>query len=172
MSNLAVLHTKQCSCCKDFKSVFDFSVNKATKDKLQSKCKSCDNQYQRSRKDKRKQWNVEYQAKRRMSSDYRLTMLLNASKQRALKKGREHSITIEDLKDVYPEDNKCPVFGFELEWNSAGFRETNPSIDRIDSSKGYTKDNIQIISWKANRVKSSTTVAELEALLAYMKQGD
>lgn len=34
------------------------------------------------------------------------------------------------------------------------------------------KDNIQIISWKANRVKSSTTVAELEALLAYMKQGD
>jgi hypothetical protein len=69
-------------------------------------------------------------------------------------------------------DNKCPIFGFNLEWNGNGFRETSPSIDRIDSSRGYTKDNIQIISWKANRIKGYATVEDLEIVLAYLKQGE
>jgi len=73
---------------------------------------------------------------------------------------------------LYPVDGKCPVFGFNLEFNDAGFRETSPSIDRIDSDKGYTKDNIQIISWKANRLKAYATVEDLEILVAFLKQGE
>ena len=114
----------------------------------------------------------ERQAKKRESHEYRIKMLLSASKARARNKGREHSITIEDIYELWPPDNKCPVFGIELEWNSTGFRDTSPSIDRIDSLKGYTKENIQIISWKANRLKSSATIEDLELLLSYMKQGD
>lgn len=162
---------KKCSSCDNFYSFANFSKNKATKDGFQSKCKTCDNLYQRSRKDKRKSWMRQYAALRRKQELYRLQMLLNASKQRAALKNREHSITLEDLKEIFPKDGCCPVFGFPLEWNSAGFRETSPSIDRIDSSKGYTKENIQIISWKANRLKSSATVEELEILLAFLKQG-
>ena len=64
------------------------------------------------------------------------------------------------------------VFGFDLEFNSAGFRETSPSIDRIDSTKGYTRNNVQIISWKANRLKAYATVEDLEILVAYLKQGE
>jgi hypothetical protein len=37
----------------------------------------------------------------------------------------------------------------------------NPSIDRIDSTKEYTKDNIQIISEKANRMKQDASIQEL-----------
>jgi hypothetical protein len=103
---------------------------------------------------------------------YRVRMLLNASRQRARQKDRENTLTLEDILNIWPPDNKCPVFGFDLEWNSSGFRETSPSIDRIDSSKGYTTDNIQILSWKANRIKAYATVEELEAVVAFMKQGD
>jgi hypothetical protein len=60
----------------------------------------------------------------------------------------------------------------KLEFNTAGFRETSPSIDRIDSTKGYTPDNIQIISWKANRVKGYATLQELEMLVAYLQNGE
>jgi hypothetical protein len=60
----------------------------------------------------------------------------------------------------------------KLEFNNAGFRENSPSIDRIDSTKGYTPDNIQIISWKANRIKGYATLQELEMLLAYLTQGE
>ena len=181
MANLSLVvieqeHTKQCSCCKEYKPLAAFTKNKAAKDGLQFKCRSCDQEYQKARrvlnKDHRLQYAKAYQTNRRKDFEYRLKMLLNASKQRAALKQREHSITLEDIKELYPVDGNCPVFGFALEFNNAGFRETSPSIDRIDSSKGYTRDNVQIISWKANRLKSYATVEDLEILVAYLKQGE
>lgn len=168
--------TKQCNMCLTHKALFEFSKNNSSKDGLQYRCRSCDKAYQYKRREENKDASLEYgrkyQAKRRQDFDYRLRMLLNASKQRAALKNREHTITLEDIKELYPTDGKCPVFGFDLEFNSGGFRETSPSIDRIDSSKGYTKDNIQIISWKANRIKSYATVEELETVVYYLKQGN
>ena len=171
-----VLSTKVCNTCKEDKFLSEFTLNRATKDGLQYKCKTCDLYYQKARRLEKaedlKNYSRTYQQKRREAFDYRLQMLLNASKQRAKSKNREHTLTLQDIKDKYPEDGKCPVFGFVLEFNSAGFRETSPSIDRIDSTKGYTPDNIQIISWKANRLKAYATVEDLETLVAFMKQGD
>jgi hypothetical protein len=37
----------------------------------------------------------------------------------------------------------------------------SPSVDRIDSTMGYTKDNLQIISKRANQFKSDATIDEL-----------
>ena len=36
-----------------------------------------------------------------------------------------------------------------------------PSIDRIDPKKGYVKDNIIVVSMRANRIKSDATVDEI-----------
>ena len=171
-----VEQTKTCSACKKQLPLFSFSKNLAAKDGLQYKCRPCDIEYQKQRRENNKEVFLEYgrayQKDRRKNFEYRLQMLINASKQRAKLKNREHSITLEDIKDLYPVDGKCPVFGFNLEFNDAGFRETSPSIDRIDSDKGYTKDNIQIISWKANRLKAYATVEDLEILVAFLKQGE
>jgi hypothetical protein len=168
--------SKLCRVCNTNKKLFEFSLNKKAKNGLQSKCKECDKSYQTARRNNNKavclDYGRKYQAKRRESFEYRLQMLLNASKQRAKNKNREHNLTLEDIKTLYPLDGRCPVFGFKLEFNTAGFRETSPSIDRIDSSKGYTKDNIQIISWKANRLKAYATVEDLEILVAFLKQGN
>ena len=177
MSNLAVVEkTKQCSTCKEYLSLFSFAKNNAAVDKLQYACKTCDNLRQQTRRKEKKtevqQYGKEYRKLNFNSLDFRLQGLLNASRARAKTKGREHALTKQDLFDLYPEDNKCPIFGFELQWNSAGFRETSPSIDRIDSTKGYTKDNVQIISWKANRIKGYASVEDLEILLSYLKQGE
>ena len=171
-----VEQTKECRACFKNLPLFSFSKNLAAKDGLQYKCRPCDIDYQKQRRENNKEAVLEYgrayQKNRRKNFEYRLQMLLNASKQRAKLKNREHSITLEDIKDLYPVDGKCPVFGFNLEFNDAGFRETSPSIDRIDSDKGYTKDNIQIISWKANRLKAYATVEDLEILVAFLKQGE
>jgi hypothetical protein len=117
------------------------------------------------------EWGRKYRAKTREIFSVRLRALLNSSRQRAILKNRDHTITIDDLLELYPSDGKCPVYGTTLEFGNSGFRENSPSIDRIDSKKGYTRDNIQILSWKANRLKAYATVDDLEILLAYMKQG-
>lgn len=176
MANLQVLEkTKLCSSCKTVKSIFDFTKNNAASDGLQYKCRSCDTEYQKQRrianKDEMLLYSRNYQANKRKNFDYRLQMLLNASKQRSKKKSRENELTIQDIKDAFPKDGLCPIFGIQLVFGDAGFRENSPSIDRLDSKKGYTKDNIQIISWKANRIKKDASIEELELILAYMKQG-
>jgi hypothetical protein len=162
--------------CKVEKFLTEFSKNVSAKDGLQYRCRSCDKDYQTKRRTENYETSLDYgrkyQAKRRQNFEYRLKMLINASKQRAKNKNRQHKITVEDIKSIYPVDGKCPIFGIDLVFGDSGFRENSPSIDRIDSTKGYTVDNIQIISWKANRIKSYATVEELEMIVAYMKQGD
>jgi hypothetical protein len=171
-----VKQTKKCCICKEEKPLFEFSKNLSSKDGLQYKCRPCDVEYQRKRRKANPQKTTDYlrkyQQNKRKDFDYRLQMLINASKQRARLKGREHSINVDDLKAIYPKNGCCPIFGMKLEFNSAGFRENSPSIDRIDSQKGYTKDNIQIVSWKANRIKGYASIEELEMLLSYLKIGD
>jgi len=168
--------SKVCSNCKEDKPFFEFSKNKASSDGLQYKCRPCDVAYQAKRRIENPQQQLDYQRayqkNKRKDYNYRLQMLINASKQRAKNKNREHNITVEDIKAIYPLDGCCPIFGMKLEFNSAGFRENSPSIDRVDSTKGYTPDNIQIISWKANRIKGYASTQELEMLLAYLKQGE
>jgi hypothetical protein len=152
-----------------------FNVNNAKQDKMSPHCKDCDKLSQEKTKrktvQKRLDYSREYQAEKRKDFTYRIKMLVNASKQRAKEKGIEHSITVQDVLNEYPIDGICPVLGIKLEFGTAGFRDNSPSIDKIDPKLGYTKDNIQILSWRANRLKVDATIEELELLIAYLKQG-
>lgn len=62
----------------------------------------------------------------------------------------------------------CPVLGVELK-RSTTKQDSSPSIDRFDSSKGYVKGNVRVISFRANRLKSDATVDEIKAVLSYME---
>jgi hypothetical protein len=167
---------KCCNRCGEEKPLSDFSKNNKSKDRLQYRCRACDVKYQAQRRLENTEIHIEYsrnyQRNRRLDFNYRLQMLVNASKQRAKLNDREHDINVEDIKAIYPADGCCPIFGIKLEFNVAGFRDNSPSIDRIDSTKGYTRDNIQVISWKANRIKGASSLQDLEMMVAYLKQGD
>lgn len=54
----------------------------------------------------------------------------------------------------------CPIFGIELR-RGCEQKIANPSVDRIIPEKGYIPGNIQIISNKANMMKSSASIDEL-----------
>ena len=97
------------------------------------------------------------------TNEYRL---LQAARSRSAKTGRECNI---ELKDIHI-PNYCPVLGVKLE-RAKDNTDSSPSIDRIDSTKGYTPDNIAVISWRANMLKNNMTVEEARLLLAYLERG-
>lgn len=92
------------------------------------------------------------------SNDPRWRMHQRA-KQRARELNREFDIEVSDI--VIPE--LCPVLGVPLEIHSgsSGGKPNSPSLDRINSSKGYIKSNIQVISHKANQMKIDADINEL-----------
>ena len=85
-------------------------------------------------------------------------------KKRAKLKGFDFDITLDDIPPI-PEI--CPVLGIPIISNDGKSAPTDnsPSVDRIDSTKGYIKGNIRIISNRANRIKSDATVDELRKIL-------
>lgn len=82
-------------------------------------------------------------------------------KQRAKKKGLEFN-----LKYDFHIPNECPVLGIPITIGGGmGNRNNSPSVDRVDNTKGYTEDNIRVISYRANRLKSDMTEEECRSLL-------
>jgi len=80
-------------------------------------------------------------------------------------------ITYKDILSVWPKDDRCPVFGTPFSLDPARGRcDDTPSLDRIDSSAGYSAGNIQVISWRANVLKSNATADEMEALARWARR--
>lgn len=92
--------------------------------------------------------------------------LLMSVKPRAKKRNIEFDLTEDDI--IVPKT--CPILGIPLEQIVGPRGDNYPTVDRIDNSKGYTKDNIQIISWRANNLKGTATLEELIKLGEYANQ--
>jgi len=95
--------------------------------------------------------------------------LLYAARSRARAGNFECSITPKDIKIP----KKCPVLGIDLFQNigcgaaKGAENENAPSIDRVDTRKGYIPGNIAVISKRANSRKSDASIEEIFAILAY-----
>ena len=85
--------------------------------------------------------------------------LLWAARARAKRKGIECTITEADTKIP----KVCPYLGVTLIRSLPRGSKRGPiaTLDRIDNSKGYTPDNIEVISWQANTMKTNATIEEL-----------
>ena len=90
--------------------------------------------------------------------------LYRAAKRRA--KDDELDFNLEKSDIIVP--THCPILGIPLAATRprGDSRRDIASLDRIDPSRGYTKDNIEVISWLANTMKSDATP---ELLVAFSK---
>jgi len=161
---------KRCTKCGITKLFSEFTLNKNRPDKLTVWCKNCSKQsrddYYLKNKEKIKEKHLEWRAN---NKDYIATQrnikkqedprktLLYAAKYRATQRGLPFNLELEDI--VIPE--YCPVLNIKLEFFHTSQNRSSPSLDRIDSNLGYTKDNIQVISWLANTMKTNASKEEL-----------
>jgi hypothetical protein len=96
-----------------------------------------------------------------------LERLLQSARRRAKAKGIEFSLESGDV--VIPE--YCPALGLKLQaTRGVTGSDCSPSLDRIDNSKGYVKDNVAIVSFRANTLKNSATAEELRKIIAYLRE--
>jgi len=64
----------------------------------------------------------------------------------------------------------CPILGMPLYFHKGKAKQDSISFDRIDSTKGYTKDNVIIISLRANQLKSNGSIEEIESISNFYKK--
>jgi hypothetical protein len=84
-------------------------------------------------------------------------VLWQSAKERAAKYNLEFTINVDDI--VIPQH--CGILGIPLVKGRNKPIANSPSLDRIDCNLGYTKENIQVISFKANTMKSNATKEDL-----------
>lgn len=178
--------SKMCNCCKRILPLEAF--HKGTgKFGRRSECKECCKKKYESgdkgeeRREHRRLKKIEkrldpiYRELERARDNERLAnnsisykkSLLRGAQQRAKNKNIEFNIGIEDFE--IPE--RCPLLGIPLN-NHIGeqtLQDDSPSLDRIDSSKGYIPGNVWIISNKANRAKNNLTLSELQQLVSNLE---
>lgn len=169
--------TKQCSKCGRELPLDAFNKGNSLFGR-RSFCRECEHSIQnapeyrakRYIKEKERRKNPEYVLHRNsMDKKRRLEnpkhWLWYSAKARAKIKGLEFSITEDDFE--LPE--KCPLLDIPLWKNPEESCANSYSLDRIDSSKGYVKGNVWVISKRANAIKSDATLEELELIVKNLK---
>ena len=141
------LQTRTCNICGETKPLKSFP--KTGKWHLK-KCQNC--------------YATTYR-KYNMAKATRLRRFIHDCKRKSERMSWTFNLTVEFLEELFEEQKGlCPITGFEM--TLEGTREFKKkrftaSLDRIDSGKGYTKDNVWFVTLQANYMKSQLTMEEL-----------
>jgi hypothetical protein len=132
-------------------------------------------------RDKNQDYNEKYyqvnkdRAKDQLQQNYRQTkenapwvIMARTAKTRAKERNLEYKLDAEYLKSIWTDI--CPVLGIPIKaavYESGTSRthkskpqDQSPTLDRIDSTKGYVKGNVAVMSYRANMIKNCGTAEE------------
>jgi hypothetical protein len=92
-----------------------------------------------------------------------------------LKRNKIVELNIQDLKEVWEKQNGvCPYLKINLTLSSYSKIEKDPilsaSLDRIDSTKGYVKGNVQWISRAMNYLKNNMSGEDMMRVIQLIKK--
>lgn len=111
--------------------------------------------------------NLGYTKKYRRTIEGKKRWLIGSVKARAKRENILFNLTIDSVD--WPEF--CPVLGIKLDYSATmKTRQYSPSIDRIKPELGYVINNVKVISYRANMLKSSASLEEVEKILKYVRE--
>ena len=144
-----IMETKRCSKCGKLLSVDEFILNKSggRKDQYKAQCRSCCQELSLN-------W--------RNKNPIRSKALIIAMRIKKRNKGLGCDI---DYQWIYDKFSKgfCEVTGIPFVFQQTGRpHRYSPSIDRINSKKGYIKDNCRAVVWILNRGKGDDLDEDFE----------
>jgi hypothetical protein len=157
---------KKCSKCKTTKNAKEFYLRPERKNGkgFRSNCKLCES------KIKSKYYATEEGFMKR------LFLSMNDRKVSTRRHiGHSVDFTKEEFLELWQEYKKkhgmkCSYTGVKLDFIKKKKRGTQVSVDRLDNSKGYSKNNIVFCSARANFEKHSVSIDMCHKILALYKE--
>lgn len=117
------------------------------------------NEWNKRNKELVRQRRVAYDAK--VYNDRRKSKPLYGVVMQAKTRCKKRNLDFDLVWNEIPIPEFCPYLGIKLNFQNSSVKPDSPSLDRKDASKGYTMDNIQVISQLANAMKSNATEEQL-----------
>lgn len=161
------MKVKTCKCCLDTLPESAFR-KRGDNGKRRNECRTCEAKKARQRAKNQivsLPETVRDPTNPRDAKEIAMKRMLAGAKNRAQDKGLMFNLHYEDIQIP----NLCPVLKIPL-IPSQGMSDNSPSLDRKIPYLGYVKGNVQVISMKANRIKTDATSTEIEQVLEYVKQ--
>lgn len=139
-----IIIEKECLNCKEIKKVSKFNHSIRSLDGYNTQCKECCKKREMIRAD---------------TLNGCIVDCLRYVRIRVRKKEMENDLTKKFITNLYcKQKGLCAISKIKMKFRKGGIKyRVNPyrmSIDRIDSSKGYTQDNVQLVCGKANNMKN------------------
>lgn len=147
---IAVAHRK-CTVCKETKALSDFTRSKHQKTGYMCYCKDCNNE--RNKRYRKNESTLERACKR----------IFSYAKRRASEKSIDFDIDATFLQSLYLQQGGLCKYTGDVLSLQAGCPQT-VSIDRIDSSSGYTKENVCLVTWEVNNAKQARSIEAFKIL--------
>ena len=151
---------KQCSKCKETRPLGLFFKQKGTKDGLHSYCKICKSKLQ---------------AENDATPHGRANKLIHTmhNSKGGKRANMEKTLTFKDIILIV-ETGRCQLTNLPFDFQRANKTSKNPyapSLDRIDSQKGYTKENCRIVLAAVNDALGEHADNDILPILEAMVKG-
>jgi hypothetical protein len=125
----------------------------------------------RVKRETNRAWREETTAKiLRRRSEFVGRDLAIQARSRAARKKREYTITPDFVQRIWEQSPTCVYCGAVLAQAKGCIAPTSPTIDRIDTTRGYTPDNVALACFRCNTLKRDATLDELKTLVANIER--
>ena len=93
--------------------------------------------------------------------------------QRSSRRGIKHDpmFSLSYIRDWLKSQKRCDCCGVKFDIKPKHDRRAHansPSLDRINTKKGYVKGNVALICWRCNKLKADATSKELHRIADWM----
>ena len=160
---------KKCKSCLQEKSLDLFYNRSDRRDRKRSICIDCHLSRRKSKYASDSE-NEEYRKNHAKGThNWRVKNIEKSMFIRAKSRSKNGSIEFNiELSDIII-PMFCPILGIPLEVAKGIASDNSPSLDRIDTTKGYIKGNVIVISYRANRIKNDSSYEDIEKLYEWYK---